>query len=306
MTPASDQPKRGDAHRVDVSVIAVSWNTASCLPAALDGLPGACSPRSYEIIVVDNGSTDESVSVLRKRADVELIELDSNTGFTHAANVGSARARGTYLLFLNPDVLAPPGSIAALATLLDEHPEAYGATPWFRNPDGSPQYFWRRIPGGLTAALCLTKWGTRLDRLAGGRMMRRRNYGELPDPPGVVPILGVGAACLLVRRRDFESVDRFDERYFNFFQDAELERQMHDRGRVLLGAGTVEVVHEKAVTLRTLPEWEVEGQFLYALRQFLSGAAWYHRVTGEAAIRLDLALRRRNGAKRRELALRKV
>src|SRR5438445_7550123 len=201
-----------------ISVVVVSWNTRACIGAALDSVGSACTPRSCETIVVDNGSTDGSVPWLRARRDVRLLELGSNTGFTHAANVGVAAARGEYVLFLNPDVIARGGSIAALVDALDVHPDAWAVTPWFRNPDGTPQHFWRRTPTVPTVVLCHTRWGRRVDRIIGGAGRRRRVCAELPDPPPLMAIEAVGAACLLVRPGEFRSVGGFDERFFNFFQ----------------------------------------------------------------------------------------
>src|SRR3954470_19364254 len=109
---------------VDVTAIAVSWNTSGSLRHALDSLAAACAPLAWEAVVVDNGSTDGSVEWLSARDDVRLIALDHNTGFTHAANVGAEAATGRLLLFLNPDVIAPPGSIAALVDAFDADPVA--------------------------------------------------------------------------------------------------------------------------------------------------------------------------------------
>ena len=64
----------------DVSVVSVSWNTAACLPDALDALPAALREHAYEVIVVDNDSGDDSVAVLSSRPDVQLVRLDTNTG----------------------------------------------------------------------------------------------------------------------------------------------------------------------------------------------------------------------------------
>lgn len=287
-----------------VSVVSVSWNTASCLPDALDALPAAFGDVSYDVTVVDNGSSDDSVAVLSARPEVTLRALAENTGFTRAANLGASRAEGTYLLFLNPDLVAPPGSLAKLVAALDGAPEAWAASPWFRNPDGSPQHFWRRIPGPIRLPLCYTRWGKRIDRAAGGRWRRWRTYGELPDPPGRMPIEAVGAACLLVRRDLFDAAGGFDERYFNFFQDADLERRMAREGRVLLGVGDVQVEHLMGVTFRRLPGWEVDAQLLHALRQYLLGEHPLRRWAGEAAIRLDLLLPGPHRTERRTRALR--
>lgn len=287
----------------DISVVVVSWNTIEPLRRALDCVAAASSPLGHEIIVVDNGSEDGSPEWLRCRPGVRLVALDTNTGFTRAANAGARLASGRYLLLLNPDVTAPPGAFARLADALDSHPEAWGAVPWFRNPDGSAQYFWRRMTDLPTVALCFTRWGRVIDRALGNPLLRRRRYGELADPPGLVAIEGVGAACLLLHRAEFVDTGGFDERYFNFFQDGAFERDMLRRGRVLLGVGDVEVTHETGVSLRRLPGWEVDGQFLLALRQFLAGEPRWRRWLGEAAVRADLWLPGPDSASRRRRAL---
>jgi GT2 family glycosyltransferase len=287
-----------------VSAVVVSWNTHACIGAALDSMGSACASLSYETVVVDNGSTDGSIPWLRARRDVRLLELGSNTGFTHAANVGVAAARGDYVLFLNPDVVAPRGSIAALVDALDVHPDAWAVTPWFRNPDGTPQHFWRRAPTVVTVVLCHTRWGRRIDRIVGGAGRRRRIYAELPDPPPLTAIEAVGAACLLVRADEFRSVGGFDERFFNFFQDTDLERRMRRRDRRLLGIGAIEVAHQMGVTFREMEPWEYDGQFLHALRQYLAGEPWHRRAVSESAVRLDLLLPGVDRDKRRERALR--
>jgi GT2 family glycosyltransferase len=287
----------------DISIVAVSWNTLEHLPRALAALPTACAPRTWEAIVVDNASTDGSVEHLAARHDISLVALDTNTGFTRAANTGAARARGRHLLFLNPDVTAPAGSIARLAEVLEQHPEAWAVTPWFRYPDGRPQPFWRRIPGTLGLLTCFTHRGRRIDRLLRLGENRRHQYASLPDPPGLVPIGAVGAACLLVERDEFAALGGFDERFLNFFQDTDLMRRQGSRGRRLLGVGSVEVEHVMGTTFRTLPPVEVHGQFLYAFRQYLQGEPLHRRLAGEAALRLELLGRTRDRRALRRLVL---
>jgi len=276
-----------------VSVLSVSWNTAACLPGALDALGAACADHPYEVIVVDNASSDDSANVLAARSDVDLVSLDRNTGFTYAANRAAARAKGRLLLFLNPDLLAPPHAIDRLVDALDGDPGAWAATPWFRNPDGTPQHFWRRMPGPLRLPLCYTRVGKKLDESLGWPTRRWQRYADLPDPPPRQHIDAVGAACLLVRRDLFERAGGFDERYFNFFQDADLERRMRSDGWKLLGVGDVEVVHQLGVTFRSLPPWEVDAQLLHALRQYLAGEPLRRRLAGELVVRADLRLRPR-------------
>ncbi len=210
------------------------------------------------------------------------------------------------MLFLNPDVVIHPGTLDRLATILDTHPEAWGAVPWFLNPDGTRQNFWRRFPGGFVTFFCFTRLGKRLDRLVGSPMMRYRNMLDLPDPPGIVQTIGVGAACFLVRREEFLDAGAFDEWYFNFFQDGEIQRTKYRQGRHVLGVGDATVTHTMGVTTRKMPSGKLDGEFLYGLRQFLAGAGLGHRILGEAAIRLDLLLPRRDRSEVRRAALRSL
>ena len=288
----------------EICVVLVSWNTADCIGTAIDSVPVGCGDRSYEVVVVDNGSEDGSVEMLRTRKDVTLVELGANTGFTHAANVGAEKALGEFVLFLNPDVTLTPGCVKLLADTLDEHDEAWAATGWFVYPDGSPQGFWRRPPQAWMTFLCFTRLGKRVDRTLGSPMRKFRNSEDLPNPPGIIPIRAAGAACLLVRREEFETAGRFDERYLNFFQDGEIQRKKRREGRVFLGVGPATIIHSQGVTLKKMPDHEVEGQLLYGLRQYLQGAPFFSRVGGELAIRVDLLLRRNHRRELREAVLR--
>jgi N-acetylglucosaminyl-diphospho-decaprenol L-rhamnosyltransferase len=288
---------------VDVTVVAVSWNTSEVLPAALQSLPAAAGPLSLQYVVVDNGSTDDSVPRLRalQHPTVELIELGQNTGFTRGANVGIDRARGRYVLLCNPDIVAPPGAIAELVAHLDARPEAWAATPWFLNADGSAQWFWRRLPGPIAFPFAYLRWGKWLDRRAGRPVWRWRSYRDLGVPPAEpIVIDAVGAAFLLVRRDDLEAAGGLDERFFNFFSDAALMRDRSCAGRTLLGCGDVEVRHDRGVTFRQRPRWHREAEFLSALALYVGGEPAHRRWPMRASLALELALPHDHRRERRQ------
>jgi GT2 family glycosyltransferase len=272
----------------DVSVVAVSWNTASSLPVALDSMREAIQSHRYETVVVDNGSTDDSLEILGGRDDVRLIALGSNMGFSHAANIGAQHSVGRYLLFLNPDVEADAGTVDSLIDRLSAVPGAFAATPWFCNMDGTPQPFWRRRPDAASLFFCYTHRGRRLDRLLlRGAVMRHHTFADVVSPPSVVELGAVGAAFLLVKRAAFDTAGGFDERYFNFFQDTDLYRKARAGGMKLIGVRDESVRHGLGVTFALLPPDEVHGQFLHAFRQYLEGEPWWRRLAGEAAIRVE-------------------
>lgn len=87
---------------------------------------------------MDNASTDDSVPMLRRDfPDVRVIELAENTGFAAGNNAGLRASRGGYVLFLNPDTIAQPLSIAALGDYMDNHPDVGIAGPRLLNADGT-------------------------------------------------------------------------------------------------------------------------------------------------------------------------
>lgn len=291
---------------VDVTVVTVAWNTAGVLTAALRSLPPAAGSLVVQYVAVDNGSTDGSVAELRalRRPEVEIVELDHNTGFTHAVNVGIERAAGRYVLLCNPDIAAPDGAIVQLAAILDGRPDAWAATPWFLEADGSGQWFWRRLPGPLRFPLAYLRWGKWVDRRLGRPVWRWRSYRDLDEPPRQpMAIDAVGAAFLLVRREDLEAAGGLDDRFFNFFSDAALMRDRKRAGRVLLGSGDVQVVHDRGITFRDRPRWQREAEFLAALRLYVLGEPRRRRWLMLAALHVDLALPHPHRRARRQMVL---
>src|SRR5690349_20849192 len=120
-----------------MSIIIVNYNTREHLVRCLESLP----PRShYEVIVVDNGSTDGSVEWVREvRSDVVLVLPEGNVGYGGGANAGIAVSRAPYVLLLNSDTIVSPSAVEALTTYLDTNPRIAVVGPRLRNADGSLQ-----------------------------------------------------------------------------------------------------------------------------------------------------------------------
>lgn len=283
----------------DVAIVLVSWNTLDHVRSVLAGVAAACAGKRWETVVVDNGSTDGSVAHLRQRDDIELVALDSNTGFTHAANVGVQRTSAPLVLFLNPDVVLPARAVSDLAAVLEAHPAAWGVTPCFQFPDGRPQHFWHRFPSRMRVVARFTRIGRSVDRRIGFRWRSYRRYEDVDELGGPVTIDAAGAACLLVRRAMFDDVGGFDEAYLNFGQDTDLARRQRRRGRVLLGVPTVTVEHAAGVTFRKLPRWDYEGQLLRSVWQFLGDEPRRRRWPGRLLLYVDLWIPPEAGRRRR-------
>ncbi|MEK7065365.1 MAG: glycosyltransferase family 2 protein, partial [Patescibacteria group bacterium] len=104
--------------KIDVSIIIVSFNTKDLLRACLAAVAAG------EVIVVDNGSSDGSVEMVKKEfPGVTLIANSQNRGFAAANNQGLKRSHGRYLLLLNSDTEVPQGSVEEVTRFMDEHPD---------------------------------------------------------------------------------------------------------------------------------------------------------------------------------------
>jgi GT2 family glycosyltransferase len=193
-----------------VAVVIPSWNSARLLPRCLDSITAQQVP--VELLVVDNGSRDGSVEMLRERG-VEHVALERNTGFAAAINLGVSRVRAPLILVLNADAVLAPGCLAALAARLRSDPGLGGVQPLILQlEEGIEQD--RAAARVYSAGMALHADGRAFEQGAG------EGQGRLSATPREV--FGVcGAACLL-RRELFDELGGYDERYFAFYEDVDL------------------------------------------------------------------------------------
>lgn len=252
----SRRPARGQP---DVSIIIVSWNTrdllGACLASVVDlGCPTGRRGRLdgdegllFQIIVVDNGSTDGSPAMVREQFPmVTVIENRENVGFARANNQAVARSTGRYLLLLNPDTQVRRGAIETLVGFMDRHPEAGGAGPTLLNPDGTLQTSCYPSPG-------LAREAWRLFHLD-----HFRPFGEYPmavwdrDLPRSVDV--VQGACLILRRQAIDEVGPLDEGFFIYSEEVDLCYRLQKRGWTLHWVPRAEVVHYGGQSTRQVAE----------------------------------------------------
>lgn len=195
-----------------IAVVIPNWNSVGLLARCLDSL--AAQDSTFELLVVDNGSTDGSVEYLT-REGVPHVSLPENVGFAAGVNLGVSRVEADAVLVLNADTVVEPGGIAALARALEEDPGLGGVQPRILQLEGE-------APGNAddpeartySAGQALTRDGRAVESRAGERQ------GAVDLAPREV--FGMcGAACLL-RRELFDELGGYDERYFAFYEDVDL------------------------------------------------------------------------------------
>jgi GT2 family glycosyltransferase len=199
------------------AVVVPSWNSRGLLPACLDSLSD--QGVELEMLVVDNGSTDGSVEYLRERG-VPVLALPGNVGFAPAINRGVARTEAPAVLVLNADTVLEPGCAGALLAALEADPRLGGVQPRLLQLE----------PGGDRGDPATARLYSAGQALTADGRAVEEGAGE-PQAPGRFPrreVFGVcGAACLL-RRQLFAELGGYDERYFAFYEDVDL----NVRGRI--------------------------------------------------------------------------
>jgi GT2 family glycosyltransferase len=195
-----------------VAVVIPAWNSLGLLPRCLGSLRD--QGVELELLVIDNGSTDGSVAYL-ERERVNHLALPANVGFAAAVNLGAARVRAAAILSLNADTVLEPGCIAGLLNALEEDPSLGGVQPRILQLDqgagATPEVAGARL---YSAGQALTADGRAIEEGAG----KPQTEADLRSRE----IFGVcGAACLL-RRELFDDLGGYDERYFAFYEDVDL------------------------------------------------------------------------------------
>ena len=217
----------------DASVVVVTYNSAAWIERCLE------SVRGLETIVVDNGSTDGTVALVRERFPAVRLLEQENAGMGGGNNAGMRIASGRYFLLLNSDAWVVGDAVAQLVAFADEHPEAAVVGPRLLNPDGSLQ-------GSARAFPTLWRLATEylfLRKLAPRSRTLNRFYEGGFDHDVVREVDWLFGACLLVRRDAADEVGLFDEDFFMFSEETDWCYRFRQAGWKVYFFPGAEVVH---------------------------------------------------------------
>ncbi|HWG08651.1 MAG TPA: glycosyltransferase family 2 protein [Solirubrobacteraceae bacterium] len=191
-----------------VAVVIPSWNTAAHLGHCLDSLDAQDGVGMVETLAVDNGSTDGSLALIRKRG-VRHLSLPANVGFAKAVNLGVASTDAPLILVLNADCFLSPGCLRALVAELSADRRLGGVQPRILQDAAG-----EAVNCIYSAGQCLTRYGRAFER----------GWGEPDGPPyrSRDEVFGVSGAACLLRRELFADLGGYDEAYFAFFEDVDL------------------------------------------------------------------------------------
>jgi len=212
-----------------ISLIIVTWNTAKITKKCIDSLNKYLP--NQEIILVDNASQDNTVSLLSKIKNVKIIQNHANLGFAKANNIGLKYASSEYLIFMNSDTEILDKNILKMVDYLKNNQDVGLIGPKFLNPDLTPQ---ASVFPPQTAINAFREFW----------LNQKNTYSKyLPDTNKPTEVSYISGGCIAVNKKFFEKIGKWNEKYFFYFEDMDLCRQVRKSGKKIVFYPECQVVH---------------------------------------------------------------
>ena len=214
-----DDRKAIDQGMFIASIVIPVFNKADLTKQCLTELARVTEGVSYEVIVVDNDSSDETAEFLSSlRGDIQVITNPENFGFAKACNQGAAAANGKYVVFLNNDTIPKPGWLKSLVSEVDSHEDVAVVGSKLLYPNNTIQH----------AGVAFSRYS----------QLPYHIFNGVPENWPEVNIRKefqtVTAACMLVRKEVLEKVGAFDEGFVNGFEDVDLCLKIRQTGKKIV------------------------------------------------------------------------
>lgn len=206
-----------------LSVIILNWNGEKLLKEFLPSVVANTQGPEVEVIVADNGSTDDSLKVMCEDfPNVKILAFDENLGFAEGYNRAISEVKAEFVVLLNSDVETPPGWWQPMLAFMDSHPEVGACQPKIMSYRNKEMFEYAGAAGGL-----LDKYGYPYCR---GRLFDKIEYDFKQYDSGPADIAWASGAALMVRRDIYLEAGGLDELFFAHMEEIDLCCRMHNLG----------------------------------------------------------------------------
>lgn len=215
--------EEGTAAKSDpiLSIVLVCWNNKAYLDPCLGSLYQTRMQTSFDVVVVDNGSTDGSQEMLHEKyPQVMIIQNTGNVGLGRASNQGIEATKGRHVLLLNNDTIVNGPSFDAMVGFLEQNPKVGAVGGKVFNPDGTVQSCYNYFSTLWEEFLIATRLGEWL----------RPGYPSIIEANEVKSVDWITSACLMVRRAVLDQVGLLDESYFIYGDEVDLQYRIKRAG----------------------------------------------------------------------------
>ncbi len=188
-----------------VSIIILTYNSSGFIPSLIKSIQD--SQKDYELIVVDNNSSDDTIEKVKKFQNVILKENKENVGFAKGINIGAKIAKGEYLLFINPDTVLKQGKLDDLLSVFNENKNAGIVGGKLIKDNGDAENSAGKFM--LVPEILITSIS--MDEIMGIRF----------SPAKIKKVDFVSGGFMMVKKDLFDQLDGFDEKLFMYIEDME-------------------------------------------------------------------------------------
>ena len=216
------------SEKTTVSACVVTYNNQDCAKTAVETVVLNTKNTALSMYVCDNNSTDRTIDSLKDIENVNIIRLPKNQGFGKAHNVVLDKIDSKYHAVINPDIIINSDVISAIAEFMDENTDVVMATPKILNADGSEQHLPKLTPS--FKYVLLGRLGAVFKPFKKYRDFYTKSNEHITKPYEVDFCTG----CFFVIRTDvFKKLGGFDDRFFMYFEDADITRRAKQYGKTV-------------------------------------------------------------------------
>lgn len=244
-----------------ISIIIVTYNSESHISRCLKSLKNKLKA-NFEVIIVDNNSSDQTIREISKIKEIELkiLPQDQNLGFSKANNIGVKESKGSTILFLNPDTEIEKIDSQTIVDYLS-NPDIGIIAPKLVMDDGKTQPSVMNIPTIMNAIL--EYWLSQKNKYS--------QYAPIEDKP--IQVEAVYGAAMFIKRIVYEKIGGFNNKYFLYFEDIDLCRKVNEIGLKIIYYPEFIVKHSVGASSKTNPE--TRSLFIESAKRFHGTFKYY-------------------------------
>lgn len=223
-----------------LSIVIVHYNKVVDLINVLSSIAAQKIQASYEVVVIDNGSQNLCSVLPKNISNLRYVKVGMNTGYSQGNNIGVSLCNGNYVLILNPDTYLQPHSIDSMMKYLDSHKNVAVVTPMLQDEYGN-QYLQigpRRL-GMMEGIVCLSF----INKILPNNAISKRYFGSDLDWNISCDVEVFPGSVFLIRKKVYQDLGGFDERFFLYFEECDLSNRLIDHGWKIHYLASAKCIH---------------------------------------------------------------
>lgn len=233
-----------------LDIIIVNFNSSDYTIKCIHSIYASRMAFQIRIIVVDNGSYDYPDRIKQTFPEIDLFINKKNHGFAKAVNFGISKSTSETTILLNPDTAIYDGFFDSAFRYMDAHKDVAVIGPQVLDNDGAIQGSARRFPNVFTSI-----FGRRspLTRIFPNNPITKREFVCFNGCDKPMDVDWVSGACMVVRKKAFEAIGGFDERFFMYWEDTDLCRRLRSKGWRIVYLPEAQIFHHAGISSDTEP-----------------------------------------------------